>query len=182
MPASSVSSSRTDMCRPAWSAWRRMRWATVKREDAVEDVDADLLVGPVVHRAERHHVGVFLLPESGFDFGLGAVGRDDVADRPGVAVGEQDAFAEDPVLQSFPGVVVGAPGQPELGGVVAGQGGGDDLAHPAGFEDRGDVGFDGVAGPAGLAAREARLQFGQSFSCFGQGLVEAAGLGGVQRR
>jgi hypothetical protein len=28
-------------------------------EDAVEDVDADLLVGPVVQRAEGHHVGVW---------------------------------------------------------------------------------------------------------------------------
>ena len=53
-------------------------------QDAVEDVDADLLVGPVVHRPERDHVWVFLLPEPGFDFGLGAVGRDHVDDRPGV--------------------------------------------------------------------------------------------------
>ena len=63
-------------------------------EDAVEDVDADFGVGPVVHRAEGDDVGVFHLPETRFDLGLGAVGRDDIGDGPVVAVGEQDPFAE----------------------------------------------------------------------------------------
>jgi hypothetical protein len=36
-----------------------------QREHAVEEVDADLLVGPVVHGAERHDVRVFELAEAG---------------------------------------------------------------------------------------------------------------------
>ena len=37
-------------------------------EDAGEGVDGDVVVGPVVHRGERHFVGVFELPEAEFDF------------------------------------------------------------------------------------------------------------------
>ena len=51
-------------------------------QDAVEDVYADLLVGPVVHRAEGDEVAVFELPEAGFDVGLGAVGGHDLGDGP----------------------------------------------------------------------------------------------------
>ena len=63
-------------------------------EDAVEDVHADFLFGPVVHRGEGDQVAVFELPEAFFDVGLGAVGGDDLGGRPVVAVGEQDSFAE----------------------------------------------------------------------------------------
>src|SRR5665647_2710533 len=48
-------------------------------EDAVEDVDADLGVGPVEHRGEPHDVRVLELAESGFDVVLGAVGGDDLS-------------------------------------------------------------------------------------------------------
>ena len=57
---------------------------------------------------------------------------------------------------------------------VSGQGGGEDLVDPAGFEDRGDVGFDGVTPAPGLAAGESGLQFGQAFACGRQGLIETA--------
>ena len=66
-------------------------------EHAVEHVHPDLGVGPVVHRAERDHVRVFELAEAELGVGLGAVGGDDVGHRP-VAVGEQDPFAEQPLL------------------------------------------------------------------------------------
>ena len=33
-----------------------------------EGVHGDVVLGPVVHRGERHLVGVFELPESEFDF------------------------------------------------------------------------------------------------------------------
>jgi hypothetical protein len=39
-------------------------WATAKREDAAEYVDTDLLIGPMEHRGEGHHVGVFELAEA----------------------------------------------------------------------------------------------------------------------
>ena len=37
-------------------------------EHAGEGVDGDVVVGPVVHRGERHLVRVFELPEAEFDF------------------------------------------------------------------------------------------------------------------
>jgi hypothetical protein len=48
----------------------------LQRQRAVEGVHADLVLGPVVHRRERHHVRVFELPEAVFAVGLGAVPGD----------------------------------------------------------------------------------------------------------
>ena len=42
-------------------------------EDAGERVDADVVIGPVVHGREGHDVGVFELPEGVLDVGLGPV-------------------------------------------------------------------------------------------------------------
>jgi hypothetical protein len=97
-------------------------------------------------------VGVFELPEPEFGFGLRPVGGHDVGDGPAVAVGEQDPLAEQALFEFRAGAGVGAPGQPEGGRVVAGEGGGDDLADPAGLEDRRDVGLHLRAGAAGLPA------------------------------
>jgi hypothetical protein len=46
-------------------------------------------------RGVAAHDVVFELAEDGLDLALGAVGVDDVDDRPVVAVGDQDPFAED---------------------------------------------------------------------------------------
>jgi hypothetical protein len=75
-------------------------------EHAVEDVDSDLAVGPVEHRGEPDDVRIFELPEAAFDLGLGAVAGHDVGEGPVVAVGDQDPFAEDLLLQ----LVCGRPG------------------------------------------------------------------------
>ena len=72
--------------------------------------------------------------------------------------------------------------QAQLRGGLTGQGGGEDLADPAGFADRGDLGFDCHAAPAGVAAVQGGLQVEQLPAGFGQGLVEAARLRGVQSR
>jgi hypothetical protein len=111
---------------------------------------------------------------------LGAVGGYDLGGGPGVAVGEQDAFAEQAGFQRFAGCGVGGEAQPQVGGFVAGEGGGEDVADPAGFADGGDFGLDRGAGAAGLAAGQLVGQGGQPLLRLGEGLVEAAGLGGVQ--
>jgi len=119
-------------------------------------------------------VGVFHLPETRFDLGLGAVGRDDIGGGPVIAVGEQDPFAEQLLFQSVAGTCVGAEGQAQLRGGLPGQGGGDYLADPARLADRGDLGFDrGVVG-AGVAAGQGGLQVDEFPAGFGQGLVEPA--------
>jgi hypothetical protein len=96
--------------------------------------------------------GVFELAEAEFHGWLGAVGGHDVGGRPAVTVGEQDPFAEDSGFLGFVGAAVAGEGQSQVGGLVAGQGGGEEVAGPSGFADRGDLGLDGGAGPAGLAA------------------------------
>ena len=55
-------------------------------------------------------------------------------------------------------------------------------AHPAGFADRGDLGLDRGPVAAGVAAGQTGLQFGEPAARLGQGLVEPAGLFGVQGR
>ena len=63
--------------------------------------------------------------------------------------------------------------QAQLGRAVADQGDGDDPGEPAGFEDLGDLGFDSVAGFAGLAAGQAAGELGELAAGVGQGLVES---------
>src|SRR6266511_2094817 len=100
-------------------------------EHAGEQVHPDVVVGPVVHRGERHHAPVFELPEGELGVGLGAVAGHDLGDRPGLAVGDEDPLAGHLVFQGVAGRLVDAEGQPVLGGGVAGQGAGDDAFGPA---------------------------------------------------
>ena len=124
---------------------------------------------------------VLELAEAELGVGLGAVGGDHVGHRP-VAVGEQDPLAEQARLEPGAGAGVGAPGQPQLGGRLAGQGDGDDVGDPAGFADGGDLGLHLGPVAAGAAAGQAGGQLGEPAARLGQGLVQAAGLLGVQVR
>src|SRR6266700_3145396 len=112
-------------------------------------------------RGEGHHVRVFELAESGFGVGLGAVAGDHLGYRPVVAAGDQDPLAEQLGLQLAAGRLVHGPGQPQLAGLVAGQGGGQDPVQPSRPGDLGDVGFHGCAAAAGAAAFQAGRQAGQ---------------------
>src|SRR5664279_6078628 len=127
-------------------------------------------------------MGVFELPESELDFGLGAVAGDDVGDGPVLVVGEQDPFAEHLVFQCPSSVTVDVPGEPVLGGGVAGQVAVDDAAQPRVVGDGGDLGLDGGPVAAGFAAGQGRGEFVQQPPGFGQGGAgEGAGLVLVQR-
>jgi hypothetical protein len=101
------------------------------------------------------------------------VGGHGLGDRPAVAVGEQDPFAEQAGLQRFAGGGVDGEGQAQVGGPLAGEGGGDGLGDPAGLADGGDLGLNRGAGAAGFAAGQLVGQSGQALPGFGQGLVEA---------
>ena len=63
-------------------------------EDAGEDVDADVVLGPVEHPGERDHARVFELPEGELGLGLGPVGGDDLGGGPAVVPGDEDVLAE----------------------------------------------------------------------------------------
>src|SRR5258708_17052492 len=69
-------------------------------EHAGEDVDADVVLGPVEHRAEGGDAGVFHLPEGGLGLGLGPVGGDDLGGRPVVVVCDHDLLADDLFFQA----------------------------------------------------------------------------------
>src|SRR5208283_4954884 len=68
-------------------------------EYAGEDVDADVVLGPVEHGAEGGGAGVFHLPEGGLSLRLGPVGGDDLGGGPAVVVCDEDVFAEDLFFQ-----------------------------------------------------------------------------------
>ena len=90
-------------------------------QDAGEDVDADVVLGPVMHGRERHDAGVFHLAEGELGFGLGPVPGHDPGHGPVVVIGDQDVLAEEFFFQRGPGVRVDAPGQAQVPGLVAGQ-------------------------------------------------------------
>ena len=97
---------------------------------------------------------------------------------------ENDLTMDEPLptpLQSGARTMVDAEGQSEFRRLLAGQAHVDDFLRPAGLEDRGDLGFDGRAVLAGLAASQPGLQFAESAASLGQGLVEAPMLGLVKR-
>ncbi len=150
-------------------------------EHAGEDVDADVVLGPVEHWAEGGGARVFHLPEGGLGLGLGPVGGDDLGGGPVVVVGDQDVLAEDLFFQGGAGGGVDVPGEPVVLGGVSGQLPGDDAARPGVMQDPGDLGFDLLAWPAGLAAGQSGGQLVQLAACLGQGCAgEAAGLLVVQ--
>ena len=150
-------------------------------EHAGEHVDADVVLGPVEHRAEGGDAGVFHLPEGGLGLGLGPVGGDDLGGRPVVVVGDQDVLAEDLFFQGGAGGRVDVPGEPVVLGGVSGQLPGDDAARPGVVQDRADLGFHLRPGPPGLAAGQGGGQLVQLPGRLGQGGArEPAGLLVVQ--
>src|SRR5664279_6448281 len=114
-------------------------------------------------------MGVFELPEHELDFGLGAIAGDDVGDGPVLVVGEQDPFAEHLVGEGSAVAGVDAPGEPVLGGGVAGQLDVDDAAQPRVVGDGGDLGLDGGPVAAGFAAGQGGGELVQGLAGFGKG-------------
>ena len=119
-------------------------------QDAGEDVHVDVVLGPVEHRGERHHVRVFHLAEGELGFGLGPVAGDDLGGGPVVVVGDQHVLAEDLLFQRGPRGGVDGPGQPQIAGGIPGQLPGDDAADPGVMGDLGDLRLNLV--PGGVAS------------------------------
>ena len=150
-------------------------------EHAGEHVDADVVLGPVEHRAEGGYAGVFHLPEGGLGLGLGPVGGDDLGGGPVVVVGDQDVLAEDLFFQGGAGAGVDVPGEAVVLRGISGQLPGDDAVRPGVVQDFADLGFDLLAWPSGLAAGQGGGQLVQLAARLGQGGAgEPAGLLVVQ--
>jgi hypothetical protein len=95
-------------------------------------------------------------------------------------VADEDAFAEDLVFQAGAGGVIDEPGEPVLGGGVAGEGPGDDPFGPGVGDNAGDLGLDTGSGAAGAAPGEGVGKYGELGLGLGQGLVQALGLSIVE--
>src|SRR5258706_240887 len=166
----------------------RNREATLRRnpgdrqgEYAGEHVHSDVVLGPVVHRGERHDAAVLELPEGELRFGLGPVAGDHLGGGPVVVAGDQDVLAEQFLFQGGAGCLVDGPGQAQAGGLVTVQLPGDDAPHPGLAGNCLDLGFDLAPGAAGLAACQGGGKFGQLAAGLVQGgAVEPGGLAFVQ--
>ena len=150
-------------------------------EDAGEDVDADVVLGPVEHGAEGDNARVLELAESELGLGLGPVAGDDLGGWPVVMIGDEHVLAEQLLFEGGASVLVDGPGEAQVAGFFSVQLPGDDPPDPGLAGDRGDLGLDLVAGPAGLAAGEGGGQLAEFPAGLGQGgAVEPAGLAFVQ--
>src|ERR1017187_4813773 len=149
---------------------------------AGDGVDADVVLGAVVHRAEGDDAGVFHLPEGELGFGLGPVTGDDLGSWPFVVIGDEHVLAEELLFQGCAGIGVDAPGQAQVFRLLAGELPGDYPAEPGFPDDRGDLGLGLVPGPAGLAAAEGGGRLGPLPPRFGPGGGgQPAGLGLLPR-
>ncbi len=77
-----------------------------ERENTVEDVDLDFLVGPVALWAQRDAVRIFHVAECALDMVLTAVPTDDLHIAPISVVRKENRFAEEGRLQTVPHLVV----------------------------------------------------------------------------
>ena len=78
-------------------------------QDAIEGMDSEFLVGPVVSGAEGEDLGVFHASESGFDMGLTAIGAHNLFVTPVMPVREEEGFAEKSALKVGPMGLIKAP-------------------------------------------------------------------------
>src|SRR5260221_899260 len=138
-------------------------------EYAGEHVHSDVVLGPVVHRGERHDAAVLELPEGELRFGLGPVAGDHLGGGPVVVAGDQDVFAEQFLFQGGAGCLVDGPGQAQAGGLVTVQLPGDDAPHPGLAGNCLDLGFDLAPGAAGPGACQGGGKFLQLAAGPGQG-------------
>src|SRR6266498_2259791 len=120
MPASWVSSSRTEMRSPARWACRRIRCAICRARTQVR-VWTRMLCSVQWNIGENDTTcGSFICRKENSASDWGPVAGDDLGGRPVVVVGDQHVLAEDLLFQGGARVLVDAPGQAEVFGVVAG--------------------------------------------------------------
>ena len=80
-------------------------------QDAIEGMDSELLVRPVVGGAEGEDMGVFHASESRFNMELTAIGTDNLFITPVVTVRKEKGFPEKSTLKVPPFVVVKGPSE-----------------------------------------------------------------------
>src|SRR5882724_10176297 len=168
MPASWASSWRTDRCRPARVAVRRMSWAICRARTQVKTWTLMLCsVQWCIGEKDTTCGSLSWRKENGF--ALGPVPGDDLGHGPVVVIGDQDVLAEDFLFQRGAGGRVDGPGQAQVLWLVAVELPGDDAADPGLAGDRLDRGLHFLPGPAGTAAGEGGGQLAELLAGLGQG-------------
>ncbi len=80
-------------------------------QDAIESMDSELLVRPVVGGAESEDMGVFHTSEGGFNMELAAIGADNLFVTPVVTVREEEGFPEKRMLKVLPFLLMKGPSE-----------------------------------------------------------------------
>ena len=78
-------------------------------QDAIEGMNSELLVGPVVSGPEGEDMRVLHASEGCFDMGLAAIGADNLFVGPVVTVCEEKGFPEKSASKAFPRLIIKAP-------------------------------------------------------------------------
>lgn len=154
-----------------------------QRQDAAQDVDADLLIGPVILEPQGDVSRVLHLPECGFHVMLGAVSADDFGVAPVVIVGEDEGFSQQGFLEVLPFVPVEPIGENRQT-VAFCDVDLEELLHVAGLEPLFDLlpgSLDGWRRPAirlsGVPASQRGLEVAQMAAAFRDLALQGAGLG-----
>jgi len=98
-------------------------------QDAIEGMDSELLVRPVVGRAEGEDMGVFHASESRFNMGLAAIGAHNLFVTPVVTVCEEKGFPEKGTLKMLPFLLVKGPSKLRELVLALFEGGGKKVLH-----------------------------------------------------
>ncbi len=80
-------------------------------QDAIEGMDSELLVRPVMGGAEGEDMGVFHPPEGSFDMELAAIGAHNLFVTPVVTVCEEKGFTEKSALKVLPFLLMKGPSE-----------------------------------------------------------------------
>jgi len=78
-------------------------------QDAIEGMNSELLVRPVVSGPEGEDMGVLHASEGCFDMGLAAIGTDNLFVAPVVTVREEKGFTEKSAPKVLPCLIIKAP-------------------------------------------------------------------------
>jgi len=98
-------------------------------QHAIEGMDSELLVRPVVGGAEGEDMGVFHASESSFNMGLTAIGAHNFFVTPVVTVREEKGFPEKSALKVLPFLLVEGPSELRELALALFKGGGKKVLH-----------------------------------------------------
>ena len=98
-------------------------------QDAIERMDSELLVRPVMGGAEGEDMGVLHPPEGSFNMELAAIGAHNLFVTPVVTVREEKGFPEESPLKVFPFLVVKGPSELRELVLARFKGGGKKILH-----------------------------------------------------